>query len=87
MSDEEKMRKLFDRYDENKNGVIDRSEFKTMFREILSEMGEHYPEKRNDQVVQEAMENFDTNKNGTIEFSEFVEVMEFLIHEKGYELK
>lgn len=58
-----------------------------MFRTILSEMGENYPEKRHDQVVQEAMENFDTNKNGTIEFSEFMEVMNFLITEKGYELK
>lgn len=87
MSDEEKIRKLFDRFDENKNGVIDKCELKTMFKTILSEMGETYPEKRNEQVVEEAMENFDVNKNGTIEFSEFLEVMNFLINEKGYELK
>ena len=50
-------------------------------------MGENYPEKRHDQVVEEALSNFDSNQNGTIEYDEFVEVINFLINEKGYELK
>ena len=87
MADDEKIRKLFEKYDENKNGVLDRSEFKVVFKKILQEMGENYPEQRHDQVVEEALSNFDSNQNGTIEYDEFVEVINFLINEKGYELK
>ena len=87
MADDEKIRKLFEKYDENKNGVLGRSEFKVVFKKILQEMGENYPEKRHDQVVEEALSNFDSNQNGTIEYDEFVEVINFLINEKGYELK
>ena len=87
MADDEKIRKLFEKYDENKNGVLDRSEFKVVFKKILQEMGENYPEKGHDQVVEEALSNFDSNQNGTIEYDEFVEVINFLINEKGYELK
>ena len=87
MADDEKIRKLFEKYDENKNGVLDRGEFKTVFKQILHEMGENYPEKRHEQVVEEAMNNFDNNQNGQIEYDEFVEVINFLINEKGYELK
>ena len=63
MADDEKIRKLFEKYDENKNGVLDRSEFKVVFKKILQEMGENYPEKRHDQVVEEALSNFDSNQN------------------------
>ena len=87
MADDEKIRKLFEKYDENKNGVLDRAEFKVVFKQILQEMGENYPEKRHDQVVEEALSNFDSNQNGTIEYDEFVEVINVLINEKGYELK
>ena len=68
MADDEKIRKLFEKYDENKNGVLDRSEFKVVFKKILQEMGENYPEKRHDQVVEEALSNFDSNQNGTNEY-------------------
>ena len=78
---------LFEKYDENKNGVLDKAEFRIVFKKILQEMGENYPEKRHDQVVEEAMNNFDINQNGTIEYDEFIEVINFLINEKGYELK
>ena len=87
MADDEKIRKLFEKYDENKNGVLDPAEFKVVFKQMLQEMGENYPEKRHDQVVEEALSNFDSNQNGTIEYDEFVEVINFLINEKGYELK
>jgi Ca2+-binding EF-hand superfamily protein len=50
-------------------------------------MGENIPEKKHDQVVDEAMENFDKNKNGIIEYNEFVDLINFLINEKGYVLK
>lgn len=87
MEEEEKIRKLFEKYDENKNGVLDKGEFRKVFKKILMEMGENFPEKKHDQVVEEGLQNFDLNQNGTIEYEEFVEVINFLFNEKGYELK
>ena len=87
MEEEEKIRKLFEKYDENKNGVLDKGEFRKVFKKILMEMGENFPEKKHDQVVEEGLQNFDLNQNGTIEYEEFVEVINFLINEKGYALK
>ena len=87
MSDEEKMKVLFEKYDTDKNGVLDRREFKIIFHHLLHEMGENIPEKKHEQVIDEAMANFDSNQNGIIEFNEFVDLMYFLINEKGYELK
>ncbi len=87
MSDEEKMKALFEKYDTDKNGVLDRGEFKIIFHHLLHEMGENIPEKKHEQVIDEAMANFDSNQNGIIEFNEFVDLMYFLINEKGYELK
>lgn len=87
MEEEAKIQKLFEKYDENKNGVLDKAEFRKVFKKILIEMGENFPEKKHDQVVEEGLKNFDLNQNGTIEYEEFVEVINFLINEKGYELK
>mgnify|MGYP003571616212 CR=1 FL=1 len=87
MTEEAKIKALFERYDENKNGVLDREEFFKVFKILLQEMGEYFPDKKNDEVAEEGMNNFDTNKNGTIEYSEFVELIHFLIEEKGYTLK
>ena len=87
MTEEAKIKALFERYDENKNGVLDREEFFKVFKILLQEMGEYFPDKKNDEVAEEGMNNSDTNKNGTIEYSEFVELIHFLIEEKGYTLK
>ena len=87
MADDGVVKKYFDKYDSNKNGVIDKFELKTMFTEILAEIGEDYPEKRNEQVIKETMEKYDCNNNGVIEFNEFKEIMNFLIEEKGYDAK
>ena len=87
MGDEAKIKALFERYDTNKNGVLDREEFFVVFKQLLSEMGENFPDKKNDEVAEEGMNNFDHNKNGTIEFDEFADLINFLIAEKGYTLK
>jgi Ca2+-binding EF-hand superfamily protein len=87
MSNDEKIKVIFEKYDKDKNGVLDRGEFKVVFKTLLHEMGENIPEKKHDQVVDEAMETFDTNKNGIIEYNEFVDLINFLINEKGYILK
>ena len=87
MADEAKIKALFERYDTNKNGVLGREEFFIVFKQLLSEMGENFPDKKNDEVAEEGMNNFDLNKNGTIEYNEFEELIKFLIEEKGYNLK
>ena len=35
-------------------------------------MGENIPEKKHEQVIDEAMANFDSNQNGIIEFNELL---------------
>ena len=83
----EKIRKLFESYDFNKNGVLEKEEFLEIFKKMLHEIGQNVPDTRNDQVAEEGMETFDLNQNGSIEFDEFVEVINFLVSEKGYVLK
>ena len=46
MADEAKIKALFERYDTNKNGVLDREEFFIVFKQLLSEMGENFPDKK-----------------------------------------
>ena len=87
MSNDEKIKVIFEKYDKDKNGVLDRGEFKVVFKNLLHEMGENIPEKKHDQVIEEAMVHFDANQNGIIEYNEFVDLINFLINEKGYELK
>lgn len=87
MADMDKIRNLFEKYDSNKNGVLDKAEFVEIFKQMLHEIGQTVPDKKNDQVIEEGMETFDLNSNGTIEFDEFVEVINFLVNEKGYVLK
>ena len=86
MSEDEKIKNLFEKYDSNKNGVLDRQEFFKVFKQLLTEMGENFPDKKNDEVAEEGMQNFDLNKNGTIEYDEFSNLINFLINEKGYKL-
>lgn len=86
-ADMEKVRKLFEEYDFNKNGILDRDEFLTIFKKMLHDIGQYVPDKRHDEIAEEGMETFDLNRNGAIEFDEFYEAINFLVTEKGYALK
>ena len=86
-ADMEKVRKLFEEYDFNKNGILDKDEFLTIFKKMLYDIGQYVPDKRHDEIAEEGMETFDLNRNGVIEFDEFYEVINFLVTEKGYALK
>ena len=83
----EKIQKLFEQYDFNKNGLLDRGEFLSIFKQMLHDIGQYIPDKRHDEVAEEGFETFDLNKNGTIEFDEFYDVIMFLVNEKGYVLQ
>ncbi len=84
--DHDKVKKLFEKYDLNKNGVLDHDEFLKIMVDILKQLGEDLPEKKHREVAEEGLSNFDLNNNGTIEYNEFYEFIRFLVSEKGYSL-
>ena len=84
--DYDKVKKLFEKYDLNKNGVLDPDEFLKIMVDILKELGEDLPEKKHIEVAEEGLSRFDLNQNGTIEYNEFYEFIRFLVSEKGYSL-
>ena len=84
--DNDRVRKLFEKYDLNKNGVMEKEEFIQVMIDILKELGEDLPEKKHREVAEEGLMKFDLNHNGKIEFNEFYEFIRFLVSEKGYNL-
>ena len=84
--DHDKVKKLFEKYDFNKNGVLDPDEFVTIMVDILKSLGEDLPEKKHVEVEEEGLTCFDLNQNGTIEYNEFYDFIRFLVSEKGYSL-
>ena len=84
--DHDKVKKLFEKYDFNKNGVLDPDEFVTIMVDILKSLGEDLPEKKHVEVAEEGLAHFDLNQNGTIEYNEFYDFIRFLVSEKGYSL-
>ena len=84
--DEKKVRFLFEKYDENRNGTLERKEFSKIMKDIFKELNENLTEKSLNEAVEEGFKMFDTDKNKKLEFDEFYEFIRFLISNKGYEL-
>ena len=84
--DSNKVRNLFEKYDLDKNGVLDKNEFVRIMVDILKMLGEDLPERKHLEVAEEGFNKFDLNQNRVIEFNEFYEFMRFVISEKGYDL-
>ena len=84
--DNDRVRKLFEKYDLNKNGVMEKEEFIQVMVDILKDLGEDLPEKKHREVAEEGLARFDLNNNGKIEYNEFFEFIRFLVSEKGYSL-
>ena len=76
------IQKLFNKYDKNKNGVIEKSELTDCFKEIIGAIEEMSPEEL-EKIVNEGMKNFDENSNGVIELNEFSNIIKFFVEEKG----
>ena len=70
--DSNKVRNLFEKYDFNKNGVIDKNEFVTIMTDILKNLGEDMPEKKHREVAEEGFIKFDLNHNSVIELMNFM---------------
>ena len=84
--DQSKVKDLFQKYDKNRNGVLDKDEFIKVLIDILTELGEDLPLKKHLEVAEEGFERFDLNKDGKIEFNEFLNFIIFVVCEKGYNL-
>ena len=80
------IKELFDKYDINHNGVLDREEFYKGFSELVKSLAEGQSDDEIEKISDEAIERFDLNKNGQIELNEFNQLMIFLINEKGLSL-
>ena len=80
------IKEIFDKFDENHNGVLDREEFFKGFSDLVKTLAEGQDEKEIKKIAEEAIEKFDLNQNGQIEFDEFIQLMLFLINEKGLSL-
>ena len=80
------IKEIFDKYDENHNGILDKNEFFKGFSDLLKSLAEGQDQKEIEKIAEEAIEKFDLNQNGQIEFEEFIQLMIFLINEKGLSL-
>ena len=84
--DPKKVRKLFEKYDLDKNVILDQREFRKVMTDILKSLGENLPDDKNAEIAREGFKRFDLNNNHKMEFNEFYEFMRFIISEKGYDL-
>ena len=84
--DSKKVRNLFEKYDLDKNGVLDKEEFIKIMVDILKQLSEDLPDRKHLEIAEEAFTKFDMNQDKVIEFNEFYDLMRFIISEKGYEL-
>lgn len=67
LTDDERdeLREIFDHFDTDGNGVIDREEFKRLLRSMDGDMP--------DEVIAEGLSALDGDANGVIDWDEFVE--------------
>ena len=77
------IKEIFDKFDSNHNGVLDKEEFYKCFSGLIKSLCEGQTDQEIQKIAEEAIEKFDLNKNGQIEPNEFLNLMEFLIIEKG----
>ena len=77
------IRRMFESYDANNNGVLEKEEFYKVLRTMLKQLSEDQSDEEINQIASEAIEKFDLNKNGMIEIEEFKSFVKFLIEEKG----
>ena len=81
------IRRMFDSYDLNNNGVLEKEEFCKVLKTMINQLAGDQTEEELNQIAQEAIEKFDLNKNGIIEKEEFYQFVKFLIDEKGLSIE
>ena len=85
--DEIKVRELFEKYDKDKNGTLEKKEFIKIIKDILRDLDENITDLEIKEAADEGFKLFDSDENKKIEFDEFYDFMRFIISEKGYDLK
>ncbi len=78
---------IFDRFDDNHNGILEKEEFYKGFNELIKSLAEGQTDEEIQKIAEEAVEKFDLNHNGQIEIDEFNQLMLFLINEKGLRIE
>ena len=78
-----KIKDIFDTFDENQNGILEKEEFCKGFDKLVKSLSEGQSDEEIKQITEEAIDKFDLNHNGQIEIDEFNQLMYFLINEKG----
>lgn len=82
----ERIKKLFDNYDENKNGILEKEELVNGLRELICDLGDSLSQEKVDEIAEEAIINFDLDGNGKIDLQEFTNLINFFIEEKGLKI-
>ena len=59
--DHDKVKALFEKYDFNKNGILEPNEFLQIMVDILKSLGEDLPEKKHVEVAEEGLNRFMSN--------------------------
>ena len=77
------IKRIFDKFDANQNGILEKEEFYKGFNELVKSLAEGQSDEEIQKIADEAVEKFDLNHNGQIEIDEFNQLMYFLINEKG----
>ena len=77
------IRRMFNSYDLDDNGYLDKMEFYKVVKRLVESLAEGQTEEEINQITNDAVEKFDLNKNGKIEYNEFRDLVIFLIEEKG----
>ena len=77
------IRRMFDSYDANSNGVLEKDEFCKVLKAMIKELAGEQSEEELDKIAEEGIEKFDLNRNWIIEKDEFQQFVKFLIEEKG----
>ena len=77
------IKEIFDRFDDNHNGILEKEEFYKGFNKLIKSLAEGQTDEEIQKIAEEAVERFDLNQNGQIEIDEFNQLMYFLINEKG----
>ena len=77
------IRRMFNSYDLDDNGYLDKTEFYKVVKRLVESLAEGQTDEEINQITNDAVEKFDLNKNGKIEYNEFRDLVIFLIEEKG----
>ena len=77
------IRRMFNSYDDDDNGYLDKQEFVKVVKSMIKDLAEGQTDEEIEEIAIESIDRFDLNQNGKIEYDEFRQLVKFLIDEKG----